>query len=1250
MSRPLRRKALLIGTETYQDGRFGALPSTRADVWQLRQVIEHRSIGAFASVRTVADPTADDMRFEIAEFLEDCGPDELALLYITGHGTRLSQSSGEFFFVAADTDFDRIADTGVGAGFVNERLEECWAPQKVAVLDCCRSGGFALGWRTGDGRSQRTAKSAEPIPLTSRGVYVIASSRAGEDSFSGADTAAGPEPSAFTAQVVEALRTGKAGRNSAGHVSVDDLFDYVNRRMRGLDARQIPVKSALAVDDRIILADCPQGAAPTLAPLTRKTSVSTPGGPGASGTGPALKSSTTAPAWPQLLDYYRKCVISDEVDAPLLEVADHGGSYVCLVGPERFLSGEVDDDGCVPVTPEAASLLDRATDQEAELWAGYPAVVLTGPRGGRPWRTPRFAPLLIRRVEAVLSESGAVRLKPYGPVLPHPGLARDWLGPEEAAELAATYRPTWHAGQHDRMAVDLNSLLRDEFELPCVQELRPDRPAERIDVHTPGDGARNASVLFLRSRDTMTTKRLLEDFASIVGKASQIPHTALAALLPEAAAVPRPPDENVRDIRLMTPLPANEAQLAVLRAALTRRLTVATGPPGTGKSQLVANLVATAAANGRSVLVASTNNQAVDEVWRRCERLVPGSVVRTGSRGGERDYRQQEAATLQRLLTTAPPVCTPLTALADLGLAADALDALRAELAATACTERRLREAGEDRDRYASKLRCPVTALAEALGPDEELIRWGRRAARAARARFFGRWRRSRLLHRLGLPAGASDAEACEAVAGFVDAECRWRTEEGHAEAARTDTELADAFGEAEAGVHASAAALLEGTVRSEARAGRQAISGLLQAADASRSDWPAVKAVLSHVRGWAVSSLSARRFPPDAGLFDLVIIDEASQCAIPHVIPLLFRARRALIIGDVMQLPHIATIGPEQEVAIRRDAGLRADWLEKHRLAYRRHSAFHAAERAAGGSMLLDEHYRCHPDIVAVSNDLFYDGRLTVLTDIRARPAVGRPAVTWVSVDGKAMRPRSGGSWLNPAEIDKASECVAYLLRHLPAEATIGVITPFKPQREALRERLPREERIRVGTVHTFQGGECDAMVFSLVAAEGMSPGAIGWVDRQLHLWNVAITRARSHLIVVGDSELWRGRGGIGEVLWAAGTREGERTADGDEQDDLLLRLYKELKAVPGASVQLGATVHGHRADARLEIGDQVTAVLLDRGAEEEADHARHLRLMLRRRELLAPLNGQGRAVRLPAWKLYDVGAVGETFGGDGL
>ncbi|WP_242440959.1 AAA domain-containing protein [Streptomyces sp. CB02923] len=78
---------------------------------------------------------------------------------------------------------------------------------------------------------------------------------------------------------------------------------------------------------------------------------------------------------------------------------------------------------------------------------------------------------------------------------------------------------------------------------------------------------------------------------------------------------------------------------------MTRRLTVATGPPGTGKSQLVANLVATAISAGQTVLVASTNNEAVDEVWRRCDTLVPGSIVRTGSaRKNAKSNTEHEAA------------------------------------------------------------------------------------------------------------------------------------------------------------------------------------------------------------------------------------------------------------------------------------------------------------------------------------------------------------------------------------------------------------------------------------------------------------------------------------------------------------------------------------------------------------------------------------------------------------------------------
>jgi hypothetical protein len=453
------------------------------------------------------------------------------------------------------------------------------------------------------------------------------------------------------------------------------------------------------------------------------------------------------------------------------------------------------------------------------------------------------------------------------------------------------------------------------------------------------------------------------------------------------------------------------------------------------------------------------------------------------------------------------------------------------------------------------------------------------------------------------------------------------------------DHSLAASLATAESAARAASGALLDSAVRSAARNGRHLIDGLMRAHDADGSDWPAVRAALPAVRGWAVTSLSARRFPPDPALFDLVIIDEASQCAIPHVLPLLFRARRALIIGDLMQLPQIVTIDAEREGLIRREAGLRSAWLEKYRLAFRRHSAFHAAERATGGSLLLDEHFRCHPQIAAFANHRFYDGQLVVLTDVRSRPSLaGRPAIIWSNVVGHAVRPRSDGSWVNHEEVQKVIESVRYLLKQLPSDATVGVVTPYKAHAEAVKRQLgPNLDRVRVGTVHTFQGGERDVMVFSLVASDGMSDRSIRWVDRQLNMWNVAITRARSHLIVVGDSALWHRRGGVGAALWAAANAANGNGLNEDEQksSELLKRLFRSLSAeAAGGVVELGGTINGHPVDALVRCDDRATAILLDPGPDEDADEARHLRLMLFRRDLL---DSHDTAVRVPAWKLYD-------------
>ncbi|MFI9626991.1 AAA domain-containing protein [Streptomyces sp. NPDC052042] len=1249
MTRLHKRRALLIGNEHYDDGHFSPLASVRADVWGLAQVLRHHKIGNFVSVQTESDLTADDMRAVIGEFLQERDEDELALVYVSGHGVRTVRDGGEFHFVAKDTDYDRVASTGVSAGFLNDALEECVAPQKIVMIDCCRSGGFAMGLRTSDRRAESSvSKSGEQPPLTSRGVYVLSSSRAGEDSFADAVGGDDVKPSAFTGEVIEALRTGKVSKDGGSAVTVSDLFHYVNRRMRAQDGgRQVPVHSALGVDDRIIIADSPFGRAPVLDPLSSR-----PRTAAGEATPPrAAKSAHAQPIWANLLNYYRECVLAESAETPLMDVSRQDTSYVCLDGAERFISGDVDDDGCVALPREAAPLVDSAAGEDAELWAGYPAVVLTGPRTGRPWRQPKFAPLLVRRVEIVQGE-GEVRLKPYGPIQPHPQLAHDWLGEDEANQLIDTFQPSWHRGQHDRMAVEVRNLLTQEFELPCVQELRPDQLADHIDVRTPGHGARNTAVLFAARPQTGFTKNLLKDFADIAEQTDQIAKTALGVLAPDASQRARSLScTDPEPAFLVTPLPCNEAQSAVLRSAMTRRLTVATGPPGTGKSQLVANLVATAIAAGQTVLVASTNNDAVDEVWRRCDELVPGSVVRTGSaRKNGTSNAEHEAAALHALRTGPEPSTTVSTASMATALATDRLAEVRQGLAHLAKTEARLRQAGEARAHHAEQLGTTVTELQDLLGGPPRPRELEDKARRLAHARFLGSWRRARFLRTTGLEGYAGHpATGCLALADFAAAETEWR--DGREDAVSVDdAALARTLRDAESTVQDASRVLLATTVQAAARAGRRRILDLLAARDGKHSDWPQMRSVLGRsdgttdaptVAGWAVTSLSARRFPLGPALFDLVVVDEASQCAIPHVLPLLFRARRALVIGDPMQLTHITQTSPHREALIRRGNGLRSDWLEKHHLAYRRHSAFHAAEQSAGGTLLLDEHFRCHPHIAGISNEFFYDGGLTVLTDTRGRPALARrPAVIWTDVTGRAARPPFGGSWVNEDEIRKVRDSVRYLLEQLPPEATVGVVTPFTAQAETLRKRLRPydEERLRIGTVHTFQGGERDVMVFSLVVGEGMHPGAVEWVAGQLNLWNVAITRTRGHLIVVGGKELWRKQGGVGAALLEAAEQNGVPPSGRDE-DGLLKRLYLALSGTEQATVTLGETVHGHPVDAvvRGVDGKAPQAVLLDRGVEEDGDAARHLRLMLHRRNLLGRGDGEAEATRWPAWRLYD-------------
>jgi len=281
----------------------------------------------------------------------------------------------------------------------------------------------------------------------------------------------------------------------------------------------------------------------------------------------------------------------------------------------------------------------------------------------------------------------------------------------------------------------------------------------------------------------------------------------------------------------------------------------------------------------------------------------------------------------------------------------------------------------------------------------------------------------------------------------------------------------------------------------------------------------------------WATTNLSTKtNLPLTPELFDILVIDEASQCDVPSALPLLYRARRVMIIGDRNQIRHVATLHQDSDLDASAKFGVASGAF-----LYNTHSLFDIAHRSVGtrpGHIMLKEHYRSDAQIITFSNEEFYDNQLVLRTDLQRR-GVPRDFIDtgcgafWVHVDGTAERP-PGGSAFNRAELETLQNLAPALLESLRQYETddyhfsLGIVTPYREQANRISNWLSRgfgrDHGIQVGTAHTFQGNEHDVMIFSSVLAPGLSEGSLNWLNRTENLLNVAITRARLLMIVLGN------------------------------------------------------------------------------------------------------------------------------------
>lgn len=701
-------------------------------------------------------------------------------------------------------------------------------------------------------------------------------------------------------------------------------------------------------------------------------------------------------------------------------------------------------------------------------------------------------------------------------------------------------------------------------------------------------GWKNGSIL-VRDTGGHFTAQLRRELSEMQNLTEKVNNTSLGILL----NLDKTSKLNPEPIDLLEIIELNQSQREAATAALNQPFTIITGPPGTGKSQVVVALVASMAAAGKPVLFVSKNNEAVEVVRRKLAKIL-GDGDWTLRLGSKRNIDQEMERLIEKAMTYKPSGSRDYSEewqnltkyigkrqkLLDYNLKAhrlmsDYAKALGRQRKYVANLPEEWQDWWDDdlltswpESKKRNKIKRyieDIEALANKRWPGLWLyllrLFYGHRLIRNYQENF---------LKNIGnLPDGLPewyhedelsweklllDIQVINNIYDIQKESVNLKNLVSEIESIplsdhiKKDTKI---IGER---IITASRKVCHSKINSRVEKKLKFLPSILKeywgmtkkaaffppkAAVQLQKDFSkSANKLLSIMPTVIVTSLSARRsLPLEANMFDCVIIDEASQCDIASALPLMFRAKRMTVIGDPRQLRHISSINEKSEQRIAHTEGA------KHllsRYSYRTKSLYdcsaEVAETNNEAPFFLAEHYRSQPNIIEFSNRVYYNRRLIVRTPVSNEET---QSLLWHDIPSQVDSGK--GSLLNKKEAEE----VLKLSKHLTEttlsnnEDTIGIVTPYKRQRNYIDNLLRRSgilkilgDRLRIGTIHTFQGGETDIMIFSPVLTNGVNLRAAEWISKEEGLLNVALTRAKKALHIVGDKSFClQTPGPIGEL-----------------------------------------------------------------------------------------------------------------------
>ena len=533
----------------------------------------------------------------------------------------------------------------------------------------------------------------------------------------------------------------------------------------------------------------------------------------------------------------------------------------------------------------------------------------------------------------------------------------------------------------------------------------------------------------------------------------------------------------------------NISQKKAVEAALTHQVSVIQGPPGTGKTQTILNIIANLLIAGKTVLVVSNNNSAVNNVAEKLEREGLGFIVaKLGSAQKKEEFvaDQQPLPDMSSWHIDASSsvkqwVKDALNNVSQ-GFSAQLRQAeLRAEYDAL------LKEATYNEKLATNSIDCDWLYSKSSSKIMELLSYYQIRQSKQIPSVFF----RIKWALKLGLPMFSFlQKDVSDVIASLENAYYIVRKAEIEKELQSVESTLQSVdIKENLRLLRAYSLQILKNEIAEHYRADTRTaftIKNIKAKTEDLLREYPVVLS----------TTYSAKSCISKDMVFDYVIMDEASQVDIKTGALALSCAMNAVIVGDDKQLPNV--VSQEEALALQ---AIQLTYKVDDRYNEITHSFLQSCVEVFKDIpvTLLREHYRCHPKIIEFCNQHFYNGELVAMTDDNAEDNVLQVVQT---VEGNHAR-----GHFNQREIDVI---VQEVLPQCADSGSIGIITPYRQQADEINKALGKDI---ASTVHKYQGRECDTIIMSMVDNKPTE------FSDDSNLLNVAISRAKTHLYVVTNS-----------------------------------------------------------------------------------------------------------------------------------